>query len=204
MVSTTSEHRNPSDVQESDTLSPMPWPREQPVLAGEHVLLRAVTEADIDAIYSACQDRDIQHFTQVPVPYGRADAETFVRLCRDRWHDGVTANFAICDRDSGQFLGIVGIIEANLSDRTAGLGYWTAAWGRSRGATSEAVRLATQWAFRHGELSMLVAEAEPSNPASVKILAGAGFVRQDGADYTIELKGTTRTFQIWRARATAG
>jgi RimJ/RimL family protein N-acetyltransferase len=177
------------------------WTSEQPALTGEQVRLRGVMDADADVIYRACQDSDIQHFTQVPVPYSHADAETFVGLCRDRWRDGVTANFAVCDRESELFLGVVGIIGADRQERTAGLGYWTAAWGRGRGATSEAVRLVTAWAFRDGGLSRLVAEAEISNPASMQILASAGFVRQEGADEVIEMKGTSRTFSIWHARS---
>ena len=179
----------------------MPWPSEQPVLSGTRVLLRAVTDADTDVIYVACQDRDIQHFTQVPVPYTRTDAEIFVDRCRDRWRDGVTANFAVCDRDSGQFLGIVGIIGADHSERVAGLGYWTAPWGRGLGTTSEAVRVVSAWALQDGGMETLVAEAETSNTASMRILAGAGFVRQEGADEISELKGSSRTFAVWWARA---
>jgi RimJ/RimL family protein N-acetyltransferase len=181
----------------------MTWPSEQPVLSGEHVLLRAVTEADTEEIYQACQDPDIQHFTQVPVPYRHTDAETFVGLCRDRWRAGVTANFAVCDRGSGKFQGIVGIIGADQLERAAGLGYWTAAWGRGRGATSEAVLVVTTWALHEGVLRTLVAEAETSNPASMQILANAGFVRQHDAEEVLEQKGTTRTFSIWRITSIA-
>jgi RimJ/RimL family protein N-acetyltransferase len=181
--------------------SRMAWVSEQPVLTGAGVLLRAVTDADAEAIYLACQDPDIQHYTQVPVPYGYADADTFVARCRDHWRDGVTAKFAVCDRDTGRFLGIVGVIGTNHAERTAGLGYWTAAWGRGRGATGEAVRVVTAWAFGEGGLDTLVAEAETSNPASMKILASAGFVRQEGADEVIELKGSIRNFSIWRAHS---
>ena len=179
----------------------MTWPSEQPVLSGDRVLLRAVTEADTEAIFEACQDPYIQHFTQVPVPYSRVDAETFVGLCRDRWRDGVTANFAVFDRGSDLFQGIVGVIGADHSQRAAGLGYWTAAWGRGRGLTSEAVKVVTAWALHDGGLNSLVAEAETSNPASMRILASAGFVRQLGADEILDVKGTTRTFSIWRISA---
>ncbi|MFF9075629.1 GNAT family N-acetyltransferase [Streptomyces sp. NPDC014872] len=39
------------------------------------LVLRAFTPADVDAVYEACQDEDIQFYTPVPVPYRRADAE---------------------------------------------------------------------------------------------------------------------------------
>ena len=177
------------------------WPLEQPALTGEDVLLRAVTESDADAIYQACQDPEIQHFTQVPVPYHRADADAFVYRCRDRWQERITANFAVCGRGTNDFMGIAGVIGADHAARTAGLGYWTATWGRGRGATTTAVRLVTAWAFCEGGLASLTAEAEISNPASMRILLKAGFVRQEGAEVVSEMKGSMRNFSVWRAAA---
>mgnify|MGYP000529409413 FL=1 len=44
------------------------------------LILRAPVDGDVDAIFSACQDPDIQRFTTIPVPYTRADAEHFVAV----------------------------------------------------------------------------------------------------------------------------
>lgn len=177
----------------------MVWPHLQPLLDGVDVRLRPVTPADAGAVFRACQDPDIQHFTQVPVPYARRDAEAFVAGCAQRWVESLSACFAVCENRSGRFLGVVSVIGADHADGTAGFGYWTAPWGRGRGATSEAVRLAVAWAFSGGGLSQLTAEAELANPASMRVLEKAGFIRLAGADVVVELKGTARTFSIWRA-----
>ena len=47
-------------------------------LETDRLVLRAFTSADVDAVYEACQDEDIQFYTPVPVPYRRADAEKLV------------------------------------------------------------------------------------------------------------------------------
>jgi len=175
------------------------WPREQPVLSDDVVLLRGVTEADADAIFRACQDPEIQHFTQVPVPYHRSAADAFVVLCAERWKDGLTANFAVCDRATSDFLGVVGIIGADHEAGSAGVGYWTAPWGRGRHATSRAVRLATSWALGVGGLRTLTAEAESADPASIRVLTMAGYLRLDLPDEVMELKGSKRQFTVWHA-----
>ena len=175
------------------------WPREQPVLVDDVVLLRGVTAADADATFRACQDPDIAHFTQVPVPYLRSSADDFVALCAQWWQDEVTANFAVCDRTSGDFLGVMGVIEADHQRGTAGFGYWTAPWGRGRHVTSRAARLATDWALGPGALRTLTAEVEIANPASMRVLVHAGFSRLDVPDELIELKGSTRQFTFWQA-----
>lgn len=176
----------------------MVWPREQPVLSDDVVLLRGVTEADAYAIFRACQDVEIQRFTQVPAPYQRSSADAFVALCEERWREGVTANFAVCDRATGDFLGVVGIIGADHEAGTAGVGYWTAPWGRGRHVTSRGVRLATDWALGAGALRTLTAEAETANPASICVLANAGYSRLDVPEEVIELKGSTRRFTSWQ------
>ena len=169
------------------------------MLSDDLVILRGVTEADADAIFRACQDPDIQHFTQVPVPYHRSSADAFVVVCAERWRDGLTANFAVCDRATGDFLGVVGIIGADHEAGTAGVGYWTAPWGRGRHATWRGVRLATSWALGDGGLRTLTAEAESANPASIRVLTKAGYSRLDLPDEVIELKGSTRRFTVWQA-----
>ena len=177
----------------------MVWPAEQPVLLDDVVLLRGLVESDADAVFRACQDPDIQHFTQVPVPYQRSSADEFVGLCAAWWRDGVTANFAVCDRVGGELLGVVGVIEADHEAGTAGFGYWTAPWGRGRGATSRGATLAAGWALGPGGLRSLVAEVEHANPASMRVLAHAGFTRLDVPDELVELKGSTRHFTSWQA-----
>ncbi|MFZ0322814.1 MAG: GNAT family N-acetyltransferase [Actinomycetes bacterium] len=179
----------------------MPWPVEQPVLSDRVVSLRAVRGVDAAAIYEACQDPDIQHFTQVPVPYQRSDAETFTALCSQWWRERMTANFAVCSATAGAFLGVLGVIGADHRTHTAGFGYWTAPWGRGQGATIRAAKLASHWALTIGGIRTLTAEAELSNPASMQVLANVGFTRAEGEDLTMELKGTLRTFSVWRMTA---
>jgi hypothetical protein len=57
----------------------LPWPEQPPTTLSDGVVtLRAWRADDADAVYSACQDEQIQRYTQVPVPYLRSDATGFV------------------------------------------------------------------------------------------------------------------------------
>ena len=179
----------------------VPWPVEQPVLSDRVVSLRAVRDFDAGPIYEACQDPDIQHFTQVPVPYTRSDAASFTSLCSQWWAERMTANFAVCRAAGGAFLGVLGVIGVDHRTQAAGFGYWTAPWGRGQGATTRAARLASRWALTEGGVTTLTAEAELANPASMQVLANAGFARVAGEDLTMELKGTLRIFSVWRMTA---
>ena len=60
------------------------------------LLLRPFVPADAGAVFSACQDPEIQRWTTVPVPYTRDDAEEFVAACAERWASGMPS-FAVVD-----------------------------------------------------------------------------------------------------------
>lgn len=177
------------------------WPLERPVLTDGVVLLRGLEPGDADAVLRACQDPDIQHFTQVPVPYLPEHADGWIASQAQMWAEGTTINFAITDAQTGDYLGVVGIMAADHARREAGVGYWTAPWGRGRGATSRGVRLATRWALTEGGLVRLVAEVEEANPASTRVVEAAGFTRADVPLLEEELKGSLRRFVVWELLA---
>lgn len=55
----------------------MPSPEGQPTLTGPRVRLRPWWDDDVDAVFAACQDAEIQRWTEVPVPYRREHAAAF-------------------------------------------------------------------------------------------------------------------------------
>ena len=57
-------------------------------LTTERLVLHPPTETDIDAIVRACQDPEIPRYTPVPSPYGREDAEGYVKLIGEWWAEG--------------------------------------------------------------------------------------------------------------------
>jgi RimJ/RimL family protein N-acetyltransferase len=180
------------------------WPSQQPVLTDGVVALRGFRPEDTAEVYRACQDSEIQHFTQVPVPYLPEHAAGWVSANAALWAETRTANFAVTEARTSRFLGVVGIIGADHALRQAGVGYWAAPWGRGRGMTTRAVCLASDWALTEGGLQRLQAEVEQTNPASTRVIELAGFSRADMPVVQEELKGSSRTFVVWEKRDESG
>ena len=87
---------------------------QQPTLNGRRVRLRPWRADDAGAVYEACQDPEIQKWTQVPVPYRIQHAEHFVgELAPRTWGEG-GGLFAVEPVDGGR---------------------WSAAWGSCRRPT---------------------------------------------------------------------
>jgi len=121
-------------------------------LRTERLILRAWAEADVEAITEACQDPQIQRYVPVPVPYTRADAETFVRVTAPHIRaTGSGAIFGVFASAAGEAVGSIGLHDLSRLDRPYGgageIGYWTAPGARGRGYMTEAVREVCRWGF---------------------------------------------------------
>jgi RimJ/RimL family protein N-acetyltransferase len=173
----------------------------QPVLVDERVRLRSWLPADVEPVFLACQDADIQHFTQVPVPYLREHAEFFVAQGPKQWSAGLAAGFAVTDHTTGALLGACGLLGVDHEARQTGAGYWVAPWARSRGVARRALTLVSEWALGEGGLDRVFVEVEEANSASSVVALAAGFTRVDGPAEVVELKGVARDFVTYETRS---
>ncbi|GIH28579.1 hypothetical protein Aph01nite_68890 [Acrocarpospora phusangensis] len=139
--------------------------------------LRPPTDADIDAITRACADPEIARFIPlVPVPYERADAQFWKdKLAEQTWADG-GAEFVMADPASGELQGVIGVKPPDRLGNVE-IGYWTAPWGRGKGAATAAVRALSAWRFAQGAARMdLLTDVE--NLGSQKVAMAAGYTRE--------------------------
>lgn len=137
------------------------------------LLLRPFRPEDADAVYRACQDREIQHWTRVPVPYTRQDAADFVGADAERWRAG-TPTFAVVEASSHSLIGAVGVVSLE-PEGDAEIGYWVASEARGRGHARRAVRLLAGWLFDNG-CPRITWHAQVGNVASRRVAESAGFV----------------------------
>lgn len=135
------------------------------------LVLSTPTEADIDAIYDACQDPDIQRFTTVPSPYHRSDAESFVALVAGWWASGEEYTWAI--RDASGLVGMIGL--HGIRDGAAEIGFWVTAPARRRGYLTEAANAVVDLAFGPMRLERVEWRGVVGNGASAAAAQKLGF-----------------------------
>jgi len=146
---------------------------QQPTLLGERVRLRPWGPDDVDAVVAACQDPELQRWTQVPVPYRRDDAEGFVGgIAAETWAAG-GALFAVAPRDGGPLLVSIGLFPP--SDGFGEAGYWTVREHRGQGYTAEALGALADWVFGDLGLRRLELFVDPANVGSRRVAERAGF-----------------------------
>lgn len=137
------------------------------------VKLRQATTGDADWIFDACQDREIQRWTQVPRPYTRAHAAEFVGSPGTEFARWVVESVA-----SGEPVGLMSIHE--IESGCASIGYWIVPQHRGRGFTTEAICLVCDEIERLRsessiEVDMVRAFIARDNTASRRAVEKAGF-----------------------------
>ena len=148
----------------------------QPTLTGSRVVLRPWLASDVEDVFLACQDPDIQRWTTVPSPYTREHADEFVRTtAADVWAGG-GALFAVIDAVTTDLVASMGA--HRVHNGVAEVGYWTRAQSRRRGLTADALRTLTRWLFAECDVARAELVIEPANAASVALAESLGFVRE--------------------------
>ncbi|MFT4052734.1 MAG: GNAT family N-acetyltransferase [Microbacterium sp.] len=142
-------------------------------LTTERLELSAPRDSDVDAVYEACQDPDIQRYTTVPSPYEREHAVDFIAKTAAWWREGSETTWAI--RTGGTFAGMVGLHRLGRGDGE--IGYWMAPAQRGRGLLREASRAVVDWAFAEEGLALARIEwrATVGNVASARTARALGF-----------------------------
>ena len=87
-------------------------------------------------------------------------------------------SFGIFDKETGRFLGGVGLNFVNRAHQIANLGYWVRTSATGRGIASRATRLAARIAFEELGLQRIEIVAAVGNLGSQRVAEKAGAVRE--------------------------
>jgi uncharacterized protein YhfF/ribosomal protein S18 acetylase RimI-like enzyme len=147
--------------------------------------LRPLQSSDAEWIYHACQDTEVQRWTQIPRPYTREHAKSFVID-----QNGELLANAIINSRTGEPAGVAGI--HHIKNGVATVGYWIAPQARRAGAASTALKILPTIARRLGDTQIVRAIIAETNVASRATAERAGFkVARKSAEHCPD--GATQT-----------
>lgn len=169
-------------------------PMEPTEITAGRLHLRPWQEDDQEVLVAAANDPESARWTNVPSPYGRADADAWVRETAPRgWADGTALSFAVCDSTTFEVLASVALRAGGDPD-VWDVGYWCVPEHRGQGVVPEALGSLCRWAF--GALGAVRVEwtAQVGNHASLRCAQKAGF----------QLEGVLRDGLVLRGRHVDG
>jgi RimJ/RimL family protein N-acetyltransferase len=156
---------------------------ETPVIESERLRLDSVTEGDEEAVFTYCQDEELQRWVPVPTPYTRASAALFTGdYARGAANSESLTLWAIRERDveatGADAAPLLGVIELRFEPfASATVGFWLGREWRGLGYMSEALQTLVEYAFdyRGLRLDRLHWESIVGNIASAVVARRAGF-----------------------------
>ena len=151
---------------------------EHQILEAEIVRMRPLESGDVAHLLELASAAEIAETTSVPHPYSLEDATEFVSKARKRWDSDEGFTFAIIDKSTDKFVGVMGIHPRKKHD-VAEVGYWIGLpfWGR--GLATAALRRLIQFGFEQLGLNRIQAGYFRQNTASGRVMQKAN-MRYEG------------------------
>ncbi len=152
--------------------------KDWPVLKGERCTLAVLSLEDAEA-WKAGEDEEQRRWFEFPGPAPMENVVGAICKWRDQWQtDGPMRQWGIWS--SGELAG--GVEIRDRGDRRANVSYVVFPTFRRRGVATEAVCLATEWAFRNLAVDVAVAVIDERNAASTAVAKRAGFTFEGRAE----------------------
>ena len=157
-----------------------------PTLHTERLLLREITDADIEKVFEGLSHPDVIRHYGVSFKTLEATKEQMA------WYAGMIKEdsgrcWAICSADNAFFYGVISLPFWEKEHRKAEIGYWLLPDYWRLGIATEAAAKVIDHAFTEMNLHRIMAEVEDDNTGSIAILKKLGFVHE-GTQWECEIK----------------
>lgn len=149
-----------------------------PVITTPRVVLRWISENDIDGLYDVFSDPQVmRYWSTAPLPNREAAAAMQREIADGNLRDTMM-KWGLALRESNHIIGTTTLFNLNLDNGRAEIGYamGRAYWGK--GYMHEALQALLSHAFEVLELRRLEADVDPRNAASIRTLERLGFQRE--------------------------
>ena len=163
-----------ASIRSDEALEPQGRWLDVPVLDGDGLRLRPITETDVERVAEACSDPVTQHWLPLPSPYTAQEAASWIASTLDSTATGEQVTWGIADQVSDLLLGNVSIFRLR-SPAGNEVGYWMHPDARGKGLMTSAVRRAARYGFDELGCRRLYLMASAGNTASRTVAERAGF-----------------------------
>ena len=146
----------------------------------DELTLSPLDRADAPALVAAVADDELRRWLPLPSPYTLELAESWCTdISESMRADG--RGFVLGIRHDCALAGSIDAKRVDWRSRTLELSYWTAAAHRGQRIMTRALQRATRWLIDDLGFERVELRVAPNNTASLRVAAGAGFIREGTA-----------------------
>jgi diamine N-acetyltransferase len=144
-------------------------------LKGQHISLRALEPADIDALYAWENDSENWKVSNIQTPFSRFVLEQYIASAHQDIYSVKQLRLIICNNENKP-VGCIDLFDFEPNHLRAGIGVLIAdKTDRKKGYASEALELLTDYCFSTLNLHQLYCNITTDNEASVLLFQKHGF-----------------------------
>lgn len=149
-----------------------------PLITTPRVVLRWISEDDIDGLYEIFSDPQVMRYWSSGPLADREAAAAMQREIAEGNESDRMWKWGLALRDTNAVIGTATLFHLNLDNGRAEIGYamGRAHWGK--GYMNEALSALVSHAFETMQLRRLEADVDPRNAASIRTLERLGFQRE--------------------------
>ena len=161
----------------------------------DRLILREMTESDLDALHRVLGDPDIMlHY---PAPFTREKTEAWIQRNRERYQSLGFGLWAVCLKETGEVIGDCGLTMQQIGkDLLPEIGYHIRRDQQRKGYAKEAAIAVRDWTFEHTPFDTIYSYMKHTNEPSRKTAIAYGCRQVD--EYPDEVNGITQVFAISR------
>lgn len=137
----------------------------------ERLILRKLTESDLNSVAAMRADADIMRY--IREPQNRREALNWIKLVSSRWEREKIGFCSVILKETAQFIGWCGLWQLKETDEIeVGYALFKEFWGR--GFAVEASEAVLEYGFTELNLPKIVACANPGNKGSRRVMEKLG------------------------------
>lgn len=156
------------------TISFLPFPK----LETERLLLRRITNEDVNEIFELRSNPKIMQYIPRPLVKTKEEALTHIAMIDEKINTNEGINWAITQKNNSKLIGIIGHFRIRPEHFRSEIGYMLLPEYQGRGIISEAAKEVINYGFEVMQLHSIEAIIDPENLASEKVLQKNGFTKE--------------------------
>jgi len=147
------------------------------MIQGKNISLRAMEPDDVDILFDWENDPLIWQVSNTYIPFSKHFLQQFIANSNNDLFADRQLRLMIVSRKSKTCIGTLDFFEFDPMHRRVGLGILVSEKYRKNGFASEAVLIASQYAFEILNIHQIFVHVTTDNPASIKLFSNSGFVQ---------------------------
>lgn len=144
------------------------------ILKSEHLLLKVVSEDDIECVWSASRVPGFTDGMTWDPAEKKEEIVDHIHQSITEWKEGRDFGFSIYQKELKECIGRIGIRRRD-GDSVWNIGYWMHPDFQGKGYMTESVKMIVEWGFTVLQAKIITSEHASWNEASGKVLQKAGF-----------------------------